>query len=370
MNTRCTPTLGLYVGIDVHKDTHTAVGITGFDETLFQDTIGNTDDDFAELRDRIADTAAAYGLSPIIGIEDSSSYGSRLARYLHDQGFPVKTVNPRLVDRQRSKETHPEKSDSLDALEAARVLVFRTDRLPTYSISEASERAQTLKELSVDRDFLLKERARLKNQLHHLLYKSYNTQYQRMFKDPFSLRALRYFEAHPTPSGEHPLLARQIRRKVERLIAMRDELKEVERDMDNVLAGAGTTLTTLNGCGTAMATQILGEIKDVSRFPSEAALAKYAGIAPRQCSSGKTIKHLKSVAGNRRLNMAIHRVALSQISISGNDAAKRYFRRKVENDGKSKQHALRCLKRQLVKVIYQMLKNETVYQYPQEKTCP
>jgi hypothetical protein len=39
----------LFVGIDVHKDTHTAVGLTPFGEKVFEIEIGNEAEDFISL---------------------------------------------------------------------------------------------------------------------------------------------------------------------------------------------------------------------------------------------------------------------------------------------------------------------------------
>jgi hypothetical protein len=59
-------------------------------------------------------------------------------------------------------------------------------------------------------------------------------------------------------------------------------------------------------------------------------------------------------------------MALSQISRSGNDAAKTYFKRKI-SEGKTKAQALVCLRRQLINVVWMMMRHKTEYRYPQEK---
>jgi len=70
----------------------------------------------------------------------------------------------------------------LDALGVAKVLIQRIDRLPNYSISKNDEISKAIKELVIDREFLVKEQSRLKNQLHRLLHKSYNSEYREKFK--------------------------------------------------------------------------------------------------------------------------------------------------------------------------------------------
>ena len=103
-------------------------------------------------------------------------------------------------------------------------------------------------------------------------------------------------------------------------------------------------------------------VEQIARFPSPAALAKYAGLSPRGRSSGKTVRHLKTRAGNRRLNLALHRIALSQISPTGNVYARQYFQKKLA-EGKTKVHALCCFKRRLVDIVYAMLKHRQPYRY-------
>src|SRR4030066_1679533 len=129
--------------------------------------------------------------------------------------------------------------------------------------------------------------------------------------------------------------------------------------METLIDG-DSTVQTAPGCGFTIAGKIVGEIRDINRFHSPGALAKYAGCAPRECSSGKTQRHRKTRSGNRRLNCAFHRMALSQISRMGNEKARVYFKRKI-SEGKSKSQALVCLRRQMVNIVWMMLKHKTVY---------
>ena len=349
----------MFVGVDVHKDTHTAVGVSPFGEKLFELTVGNYQKDFEALAEKVKQEAGA--LSPYFGLEDCSGFGERLASFLVER-YPLVHVPPVMVDRLRQNQTHPEKSDSLDALGVAKVMMHSIDTLPVYTVSETSQKAKQLKELSHDREFLVAERTRLKNQLHILLHRIYNSEYKTYFKDPFSLKALKHWAKVRPPCNT--LLLRSTKRKVRRLLDLRGEIQELENDMETIMNEAGHTLTTASGCGTVLAAMIIGEIGDINRFHSPASLAKYAGCAPREHSSGKTQRHRKSRSGNRRLNCAFHRMALSQISRMGNPAALRYFKRKV-SEGKSKQQAHVCLRRQMVNIVYMMLKHQTAFVYPQ-----
>jgi transposase len=111
----------------------------------------------------------------------------------------------------------------------------------------------------------------------------------------------------------------------------------------------------LNGCGVLTAVKIIVEIGDVRRFQSEAKLAKYAGIAPTQSQSGKKNRHHTNPFGNRKLNRAVHTIALSQIGKSGNEESKTYYQKKLA-EGKSKLWALRCLRRFIIRRLYSTLR--------------
>lgn len=345
----------MYVGIDVHKDTHTAVGISPYGEKIFEITVGNYKNDFKTLKEKVEEMKGV--LSPYIGLEDCRGYGERLAEYLYEI-YPVYHVPSILVDRQRQNATHPEKSDSLDAQGVAKVMIQNINTLLPYTISQEGQKAKQLKEISVDREDLVLERTRLKNQVHTLLYRIYNTEYANRYKDPFSIKALTYWR-NAKPKCD-PFLLKAMKRKVRRLLDIHIEVTDLEKDMKILLDTGEYTIHTASGCGLVLASTIIGEIGDINRFTSPGSLAKYAGCSPRERSSGKKVRHVKSRSGNRRLNCAFHRMALSQISRMGNDRACIYFKRKI-SEGKSKSQALVCLRRQMVNIIWMMMKHKTVY---------
>ena len=354
----------MFIGVDVNKDTHTAVGLSPFGEKVFEMTIGNEVKDFISLVEKTEVEANKTGLIPSFGLEDVHSWGERLSSFLVEVGLPVRAVAPILVDHRRQKTTHPEKNDSLDAQGVAEVMIQKIDTLPIYILSQEGEKAKQIRELSLEREWLVKERARLKNQLHILLYRIHNTGYRVKFKDPFSKKALRYW-MKSMPKSTDSILAGRMKRAIRRLRDLRSEILEIESELEILIKNSGHTITTANGCGVIIAAEIIGEIGDIVRFKTPGALAKYAGCAPRQHSSGKTIRFRKTRSGNRRLNRAFHRMALSQISRMGNDAGREYFKRKI-SEGKTKAQALVCLRRQMVNIVWMMMKHKTAYVYPQK----
>lgn len=352
----------LFVGVDVHKDTHTAVGLSSYGEKIFELTIGNEVTDFLALVTTTQRVARQTGLTPSFGLEDVHSWGERLSSFLVEEGLPVVAVAPVLVDRLRQHATHPEKNDSLDAAGVAEVMIRKIDTLPVYTLSKDTQKAKQIRELSVEREWLVHERARLKNQLHILLHRLHNSGYRTAFKDPFSKKALGHW-LRSVPRGSDPILVRRTKRAVRRLIDLREEIHEVTKELTVLIEDSGSTLPTASGCGVVITAEIIGEVGEIVRFSSPGALAKYAGCAPREHSSGKTVRWRKTRSGNRRLNRAFHRMALAQISKSGNEAARTYFKRKIA-EGKTKAQALVCLRRQIVNIVWMMMKHKTVYRHP------
>jgi transposase len=89
----------------------------------------------------------------------------------------------------------------------------------------------------------------------------------------------------------------------------------------------------------------IGDTGDVSRFASRDRFAAYNGTAPIEVSSGPRKIHRLSRRGNRRLNHAIHMVAVTQIRFRHSDG-RAFYDRKIA-DGKTGKEALRALKRRI-----------------------
>jgi len=86
--------------------------------------------------------------------------------------------------------------------------------------------------------------------------------------------------------------------------------------------------------------------------PAQSGFASYNGTAPIEASSGPTKRHRLNPRGNRKLNHAMHLIAVTQIR---NDTPGRvYFQRKLA-EGKSKKEALRALKRRISDAVWRQL---------------
>jgi transposase len=139
---------------------------------------------------------------------------------------------------------------------------------------------------------------------------------------------------------------------VRELRAVDTSLGDIEARMTVALDEHGTRLREIDGIGAVTAVRLIGRTGIASRFASEHAFATYAGVAPIEIASGDHTRHRLSRAGDRRLNSAIHLIAVTQVRMR-NSIGRAYFDKIAE--GKSRNEAMRCLKRRLANHIWRMM---------------
>lgn len=151
---------------------------------------------------------------------------------------------------------------------------------------------------------------------------------------------------------EQTTLVEIARDELRRIAELSKRTRELERRLAQLAREQAQPLLAIPGCGALTAAKILAETDGISRFHSEAALALHAGVAPLDASSGKHQRHRLNRSGNRQLNCALHRIAVTQLRC--HQPARTYITRK-QAEGKTRREALRCLKRHLARVVYHAL---------------
>ena len=135
--------------------------------------------------------------------------------------------------------------------------------------------------------------------------------------------------------------------------ALTGRVNALEKEIAALVSVQAPQLLTLPGCGPLTAAKLIGETANPARFRSEACFAMHAGAAPIPASSGKTDRHRLARGGNRQLNAALHRIAVTQIRLDGLGRAY-YQRRRTQGD--TTMEALRALKRRLARVVFNLLR--------------
>jgi hypothetical protein len=115
-----------YVGVDSHKDTHTAVFLDCFFDKVGEIIFENLPSKFGVFLSE-ADKLKMEGTTLLFGLEDVSAYGRTLTVFLKNNEQAVKHVNALLVAQERKNQTITQKTDSVDAECAARVLLSKPE---------------------------------------------------------------------------------------------------------------------------------------------------------------------------------------------------------------------------------------------------
>ena len=395
-----------YVGIDSHKDTHTAVFIDCFFEKLGEITFSTMPSEYAAFLDdalKLRDNSTTL----LFGLEDVSMYGRTLAVFFRENNLQAKHVNAFLVARERKNRIVTEKTDAVDAECVARVLLSKLDELPD---AEPDDKYWILKTLVAQRNLIVKHNTSLKNHLHNLLTQHYPN-YCQLFPAIDSKAALAFFKRYPSPStlnnttldelagflqeaasyrvgsGKHGRIkAREILdtlqdttapyqevrnnavcSAVHQIESNMEEITKLEKSMAWFMEEFKCPLTSMTGIDIVSAAQILSCIGDIKNFPSSAKLARYAGIAPVTHASGKKDIQFANKRGNRELNSILYLLSVRLITAPSNRMLNaffyEYYHRKL-SEGKTKRQALKCIQRRLVNIIWTMLTNNEEYVNP------
>jgi transposase len=347
----------IVVGVDCHKKTHTAVALdraTG--RKLGECTVaarGRGHDDLLRW-------AGDLSSERTFALEDCRHVSGRLERHLLISGQGVIRVPTKLMGRTRRSSRSRGKSDPIDAEAVARAAI-REEDLPVARL-EGIERDVRL--LVDHRECLVNERTRAQSKLRWLLH-GIDPEIDvapRALDRSCTLRELEQ-RLSALPQTVEVEVARSL---VARCADITREANALERRIERMVVTVVPELLALPGCGVLSAAKILGEVGGVGRFATSAKLALHAGVAPLEVSSGERRRHRLNRTGNRQLNTALHRVAVTQLRI--HEPARAYVARR-QQEGLTKREALRCLKRHLCAVVYRRL-HQAETRMAREASCP
>ena len=329
------------LGIDAHKRTHTIVAVDEHGRQLAQRTINTTTTDHLGL----VAWAEALGEDRLWAVEDCRHLSRRLERDLLLAGERVVRVPPKMMAGTRKAARTYGKSDPIDAVAVARAALQETD-LP---VAQLSGDARGLRLLVDHREDLVAERTRVINRLRWHLHEL----------DPTWEPPVRFLSRAKTMSDTRVrleccsgIVARLARSLLDRCEELTVEIKALDCEISDSVALQAQTLLAIPGCGSLTAAKIIGETADVRRFRSKDAYARFNGSAPLPVWSSNHPRQRLSRIGNRQLNCALYRVAITQAH--WHPEARAYLQKRREAGDTSKE-AIRALKRRLSDVIYKAL---------------
>jgi len=336
----------MIVGIDVHKESHTAALLDERGALVETLTIPNSVEGAAQLHDWLSEHG---GGEAVVGIENAAGYGRLLCGALTSVGHIV--LNVPAWRTKRDRHAHgPGKSDAGDATAVAEVVLRRRSELGPALEPELVRALGLLEGL---RRQSIYDRTQAIQRL-RAIWTQVDPPAEAQLTKCATERALRKLKridfGHGLAAEAATQCVRELAREIEQL---NQRIGTLDRQLERLLREHGNPLADLPGAGPVVAVAVLAHSGDVRRFRSSAAYARFCGAAPIPCGSGKTAsRHRLDRGGNRQLNAALHRIAIVQARV---DPRARAFLARKTAEGKTTREARRALKRHLANVLYRRL---------------
>src|SRR4051812_3984191 len=339
----------IVLGADTHKRSHTIAAVSAATgEVVGEQTVQVGAKGFAAL------VVWARGLEGerVWAIEDCRHVSGSFERFLIGRGERVLRVTTKLMADTRRRARARGKSDSIDAVAVARAALREgLDVLPAAQLDGAELDLR----LVVDhRERLIRQRVAINNTLQwhlHDLWPELQLPGSSLFYGNWGPRTARRLAR-----AEQTMRVRIARDELRRIRELSQTIKSLQREIARLVAAIAPQLLTEPGFGPLTAAKLVGEVAGASRFSTDAKLARAAGLAPVPVSSGKTNRHRLDRGGNRQINAAIHRIAVTRARCHP-ETQDYIARRRAE--GKTTREAIRCLKRHLARRIWHLLQPPT-----------
>jgi len=331
------------IGVDAHKKTHTLVAVDEVGRKLGERTVKATPDGHLD-----AVVWAGRWAERVFALEDCRHVTRRLEADLLRAGEAVRRVPTRLMAGARRAGRERGKSDPIDALAVARA-ALREEDLPVAQL-DGDERELRL--LVDHREDLVRERTRIQSRLRWHLHELFPG----LEIAPKSLDRRHVLDAVEAKLvGVDGVVAEIARSLVDRCRELTSQANELERRIRKIAEEMAPALLGLHGCGTLSAAKIVGEVGGAGRFQTKAAFARWNGTAPIPVWSGNDSRHRLNRGGNRQVNAALHRIAVTQWR--GPGPGRDYVLRRMAS-GSTKTEALRLLRRRISDEVLRRLRTD------------
>jgi transposase len=333
------------VGVDTHRDTHTAVICDGRGRQLARTGVPATAAGYGQLLAWARGQAAGAPLA--WAIEGTRHYGLGLTRHLAAAGQQVAEIpgTPHVGKRRAGK------SDAVDALRAARELLA-CDR---PAVPRADGDREALRLLMASRDHAVRAVRSGRALLAAMITTAGDDLREQLQAVPAARRA-RVCAQLTSPQGADRLTTIQYQALAQlgtRIGALAAEAKAIETQIAGITEDLAPGLVAAEpGLGYLSAAQILLAFSHPGRLHSEAAFAMLAGTAPLPASSGRTVRHRLNRHGDRRVNRALHMIITTRARC--HEPTRDYISRRTA-EGLTSKEIRRCLKRYLARHLFREL---------------
>ena len=244
------------------------------------------------------------------------------------------------------------KSDSLDAVEAARAALSGR----AHGVAKTADgNVEAIRVLLVAFRSGREARTKCLNQIRHLGFCGPDDLRERFRGIGVDSLAQAAAALRPSSSGDPVVDATKLAMQTlgRRVVDIDADCARLDGELADLVAATAPSLVALHGVGTYTAALLLVAAGDnAERIGSEAAFAHLCGVAPIPASSGKTVRHRLTRGGNRQANHALWRIVFTRMS---SDPRTRAYVERRTVEGRSKPEIMRVLKRYVAREVYRHL---------------
>lgn len=337
--------MGVIIGMDPHKRSATIEIVDERAEVLVTGRFSTDKAGYAEM--------VAMGrkfADRIWAVEGCNGIGRHIAHRLVHDGETVLDVPAKLSAQVRVFATgNGRKTDPVDAHSVAMVAL----RTPGLVRVQVDDDLVVMGMLADRRDELGRARTQTVNRLHRLLLELSPGGAKRFLSAQQARALIAAIRPRDLVGQTRRRLAKEL---IGELEAIDKKIKSVHRELTGLVTARGSALLELTGIGPSSAARLLADVGDIHRFADRDKFASWNGTAPLDASSGNQERHRLSRAGNRRINRALHIMAVVQLR---NQTQGRAYYDARKAGGMPSMMAMRALKRRLSNVVFaQMLADQ------------
>jgi transposase len=331
--------MGVIIGMDPHKRSATIEVVDGQRGTVMSSGRFGTDKvGYQQLL-----LAGREYADRVWAVEGCNGIGKHIAHRLVHDGETVIDVPSKLSAQVRVFATgNGRKTDPVDAHSVAMAALHN----PSLLRVEVDDDLVVMGMLADRRDELGRARTQTLNRLHRLLLELFPGGAKQFLSAQQARALVATIKPRDLPGKTRRRLAVEL---IGELEAIDRKIKTLKKELIALVEDRGSTLLELNGIGPSGAARLLADVGDIHRFADRNKFASWNGTAPLDASSGDQSRHRLSRAGNRRINRALHIMAVVQLRHPTEGRAY-YDRRKA--GGLPSMMAQRALKRRLSNVVF------------------
>lgn len=380
----------VFCGIDVAKYEHVASIYNPVTGEIILDSLhfDNNDKGFKSLLSNLSKLKKEYEV--LVGFESTGHYHQTLFNCLTSNKYKCYLINPYMTSKFRSISLRDAKNDNIDSRAIARFL-----SLEYINLKDAEFLSNELKELSIQRDFLMTDSSKMKIKLKSYLDRTFPELENIVDINRAAIRAI--LKEYPSAeaissvridklkniakvaSGNRYSLSKieTVKEKAKESIGIRStgielniiqcietlELKEkqidkIEKEIKKHPLVFNSPLHQLTGINDVEIAYIMSAIISISRFDSSKKLVAFAGLDPKVKQSGtwQASTTRMSKRGNKLLRYALIWTAFNMSKKDG--PIKDYYDLK-KSQGKSHYNALGHCAAKLCRYIFWILNNPT-----------